>query len=219
MIRIENLFLSGTKRDEPILQDISCVFDQGKITFLTGKSGAGKTSLLRCIALLRNDYQGRIVANSVDIKTLSNLQRAETIGFVFQQFNLFPQLTALENCTAPLRRVLKLPAKKAVNRAKKLFEMLDIADLSDRYPIRLSGGQQQRVAIARALCFNPEFLLLDEPTSALDPENTAILGDQLRLLATQGKTVIIASQDIPFVKAYADKTVVINRGLVCAQNG
>ncbi|KKS68368.1 MAG: Glutamine transport ATP-binding protein GlnQ [candidate division TM6 bacterium GW2011_GWE2_42_60] len=214
MIRIENLFLPDAKTGTSILRDISCIFEPGKITFLIGKSGAGKTSLLRCMALLRSDYQGRILADDVDIRMLSSLQRAQTIGFVFQQFNLFPQLTAVENCIEPLRTVLKLLEQQACKRAQELFEMLGIADLSDRYPARLSGGQQQRVAIARALCFNPEFLLLDEPTSALDPENTSILGDQLRLLAAQGKTVVVASQDMSFVESYADSTLVMGNGLV-----
>jgi len=212
MIKIEKLALNDSKTGESILKDITCAFLPGKITFLTGKSGAGKTALLRCMALLRRDYSGQIMVNNIDIKTLTDLQRAQTVGFVFQQSNLFPQRTVLENCTGPLGIVLGMVHEQAEVKAQTLLKVFDIADLAHRFPGRLSGGQQQRVALVRALCFDPEILLLDEPSSALDPENTQILGESLRKLAAQGRTIVVASQDMPFINAYADDIMVVNRG-------
>lgn len=212
MINIENLSLQDSSSKNVILKNISYAFKPGAITFLIGKSGAGKTSLLRCLALLRCDYSGQILVNKIDTKTLSNIQRTQTIGFVFQQFNLFPQLTVLENCIAPLRTVLNTPTEQATSKAQSLLKILGIADLASRYPSRLSGGQQQRLALARTLCFDPDVLLLDEPTSALDPENTQILGKELKDWADQGKTIIVASQDMSFVNMYASDVVVINHG-------
>lgn len=212
MVTIEKLSITDKTTGFSILNTISCTFKPGEITVLVGKSGAGKSSLLRCIALLRRDYTGTILINNRDIRTLSDLERAKTIGFVFQQFNLFPQYTALENCTLPLRTVLGFTQEESTRRAMEQLSLLDVVELRDRYPRCLSGGQQQRVAIARALGANPELLLLDEPSSALDQENSKILGEKLQLLAAQGKTVIVASQDMAFVKSYGDTIYTISKG-------
>lgn len=214
MIDIKNISLQDTTTNRFILQNISYQFNKGKLIFLIGKSGSGKTSLLRCLALLRRDYTGQILLNNTDIRILSNVQRTQSIGLLFQQFNLFPQKTVIENCTAPLQTVLGLSKVESKNRAELVLEKLGINDLATRYPSRLSGGQQQRVALARTLCLDPEILLLDEPTSALDPENSRILGDELKLLAQQGKTIVIASQDVSFINAYAETTVQVNNGLI-----
>lgn len=215
MLSIKRLGLADPRGRNSILQDISFATSPGKITVLIGKSGAGKTSLLRCMALLRRDYTGEIRAGGAEIREFSDCQRASTIGFVFQQCNLFPQLSALENCAKPLRDVLETPAGEAEQRARGLLLALGIGpDLGSRLPGELSGGQQQRVAIARALGFDPLLLLLDEPTSALDPENTEILGTILGQLASQGKTIIVASQDMPFVERYAERVLELRDGLL-----
>jgi ABC-type polar amino acid transport system ATPase subunit len=217
MIKFENLSLFLGKKE--ILKNISYAFTPGTITFLVGKSGAGKTSMLRCMSQLRQDYTGDILVDNVDIKTLSHAQRAKTIGFVFQQYNLFPQLTVLENCIAPLRTVLAMPNNQAIVKAQTILETLGVGLLGLCYPGTISGGQQQRVALARALCFDPDILLLDEPTSALDPENTRIVGTELKALALQGKTIIVSSQDMPFVKAFADTVLVVTDGTIAQSGG
>lgn len=212
MISLENVSLQDKKTGVFILKNISCQFQSGKVIFLIGGSGAGKTSLLRCMAQLRPDYDGKILVNGIDIKTLENALRAKTIGFVFQQYNLFPQMTAWENCANPLCTILGVSREKAATKVEGLFKTLGIMDIANRYPHTISGGQQQRVALARALCFDTALVLLDEPTSALDQRNTEILGDELKKIAKQGRSVVVASQDMPFVAAYADVTIVINDG-------
>lgn len=214
MIKLENLLLVDATSNVPILKKVSFAFTPGKITFLVGKSGAGKTSILRCIAQLRQDYGGVIFADGVDIKKLTDVQRVQAIGFVFQQYNFFPQLTVLENCAEPLCTVLKVPRGQAVAKAKIVLETLGIVDLVDRYPVRLSGGQQQRLALARALCFDPQVLLLDEPTSALDSENTQILATELRALAAARKTIIVSSQDMAFFQLLADEVLIVMDGAI-----
>lgn len=214
MINIENISLTSPKTGIILLKNISFTIRPGTITCLIGRSGAGKTSLLRCIALLYRNYTGRITVDNVEIKSLTNIERATTIGFVFQHFNLFPQLTVRENCEKPLRDVLGLSINDAKQKTQDLLITFGIEKIENRYPEKISGGQQQRVAIARASAFNPQVLLLDEPTSALDPENARILGDKLLLLASQGKTIIVASQDILFVNAYADNIITINDGTI-----
>lgn len=219
MIKLENLSLNDATSKTPILKNISHAFTPGTITFLVGKSGAGKTSILRCMAQLRQDYAGNILVNNIDTKIMPHAQRSQTIGFVFQQYNLFPQLTVLENCTAPLRTVLAMPNNQTIVKAQQMLETLGITSLAARYPKDISGGQQQRVALARTLCFDPNILLLDEPTSALDPENTRIIGSELTTLAQRGKTIIISSQDMPFIQAFANTVLVITDGTITQTGG
>lgn len=180
----------------------------GSITCITGKSGIGKSTLLECIAQLRTTYTGSITCAGRDVKSMPAAQRATLIGLVFQQFNLFPHLTALENCAQPLIVTQNMPAEKAYSLALSTLAQLGMNAYKDAYPIRLSGGQQQRVALARALALQPKILCLDEPTSALDPENVAILIAIVKKLSSQGTTILCTSHDISFAQA-ADRIISI----------
>lgn len=203
MITGKNVSLQ-VEKGKKILHDTSFTLQPGRITIFMGPSGAGKTSLLKCIANLCADYEGEILCNQMDLKTLSPARRASTIGFVLQQFHLFPHLTSLQNCTLALTEVLKKPQEEAEEEAKKILNTLGIGSLVHAYPCRLSGGQQQRVAIARALILHPEVLLLDEPTSALDPESKKNLITLLKELHQQGITMAISSHDMPFIRKIQD---------------
>jgi len=178
-----------------------------------GKSGAGKTTLLRSIIQDGSAISGKILINNVAVDTLSQQQRAAKVGYVFQQFNLFINLTVIENCMDPLiiRGIASVDARA---RAEKYLSMLDMMQYADVYPAMLSGGQQQRVAIARALCLEPSVLLLDEPTASLDPINTGLLVAILKTLAAQGFTIGVASQDMDFVRAIFDRVYYLEAGKI-----
>ena len=210
MIVMKNLLVRYGS-DKPVIQNLSGKFASGMCTFLTGQSGAGKTSLLRSISGLQ-DYDGEIEIQGKNLATVTAAQRPCLVGYVFQQFNLFPTLTVLENCMQPLSVVLRLSEQEASARAKRWLQRLGLADFYDRLPEELSGGQQQRVALARALCFEPACLLLDEPTSSLDAGNTTIIGDFVKELCGQGKTVVIASHDEAFVRLVADEMYLFENG-------
>src|SRR5271156_2526260 len=170
MLKIKDLSL--VKKGAPILSRIHCEIPSKKITLLLGESGSGKSSLLRCIAQLESNYEGEISYQGQLIKNLSPWERGRLIGFVSQNYALFPHMDALGNCTQPLIKNLGVSKKEALERAMEKFFSLGIEKLGSAYPHELSGGQQQRVAIARAAVLSPLLLILDEPTSALDPENT-----------------------------------------------
>lgn len=199
---------SGT----PILNNVSFELLPKRITAFIGKSGAGKTTLLKCVANLVSQYEGVITSVKGDMKSLTAADRASTVGFVFQQFHLFPHLNVLENCTYALMEVLKLSQDDANQKALTLLDKLHILPLTERYPAELSGGQQQRVAIARALVLEPEVLLLDEPTSALDPESKKGLEALLIELKTQGITIALSSHDMPFIRKIMDRVYFLEHG-------
>jgi len=210
MLRIKNINL--TKKQNRILDDITLECSPGMITTLIGKSGAGKTSLLKCIGQLDRTYQGLIEYKAQDLKNYNFKEKANLIGFVFQQYNLFPHMTIIENCANPLRIVKKYDKQKAEKIAYEMLEKFGLKNLADTYPVNLSGGQQQRAAIVRTLCFNPNIICLDEPSSALDPENTKLLITTLKELANIGTTVVLSSQDMPFVKSIANKIILLEDG-------
>lgn len=212
MLRIKNVRLAY--KNTYILNDITCDIPRGRISVFIGKSGAGKTSLLSCIAQLQTNYEGFIYYNDQDIKTLEPANRVQLLGFVFQQFNLFPHLTVLENCTQPLILVKKVSEHHAQQKALSILKQFGIDHLSDRYPYQLSGGQQQRVAIARALCLEPKILIFDEPTSALDPENSKMLQSIMQYLCSQGETIIVSSQDMQFVQGIIDIVYLVQEGKI-----
>lgn len=216
MVNVTNLSLTISKKQ--ILKNVSCALEPGRITLFIGKSGAGKSSLLSCIVQLTRTYSGQITYNQRDLQTLSEQERAMAIGFIAQQFNLFPNLTCYENCNQSLQRVLGLSAMQAAQRINKIFTQLGITELADEYPRYLSGGQQQRVAIARALCFEPKVLLCDEPTSSLDPHNSAIIATLLKQLAADGIAIGIASHDTAFIKQCKDVIYVMDGGTIHSQN-
>jgi polar amino acid transport system ATP-binding protein len=206
MIIIDNIVSKDLKNGSrvPILNGISCTIPLQKITTLIGKSGEGKTTLLRSIAGLQKIASGSIIIDSVNIADLSLQQRSHLLGFVFQDFNLFPHMTAFENCIQPLMLDGATTEKEASNKVLQLFEKFGIAECKSSYPRQLSGGQKQRVALARALCLDPKIVLLDEPTSALDLDNSMILVALLKKLCAEGITIIIVSQDSAFVELIED---------------
>lgn len=214
MIHGKNIFChySSKKTATLVLENVSFELKEGRITVFMGQSGAGKTTLLRCIANLQNNYEGIITSSGKNVKSLTPAERASTIGFVFQQFHLFPHLTVLQNCTFALKNVVGLNEKEACQRAEELLQVLKIDSLRHCYPSQLSGGQQQRVAIARALVLQPKVLLLDEPTSALDPESKKHLEAVLVELNKLGITIGISSHDMPFIRKIMDYIYFMENG-------
>lgn len=209
MVNVTNLCVQRNKKI--ILRDITCSLSPGRITTFIGPSGAGKTTLLQTLVDLVQPSTGTITLNSKQIQNLTHPERAATIGFVFQQFNLFPNLTVLENCIDPLiiRGINNATAQQT---AINILTQLGMQAYADTYPSELSGGQQQRVAIARALCLNPRILLLDEPTASLDPSNTQILVSILKQLAHNGMTIGVSSQDMNFVRSILDRVYYLENG-------
>lgn len=204
-----------SKKPSPlILKEVSFELRKGRITMFMGQSGAGKTTLLKCIANLNVHYEGVMTCDGEDIKNLNPIQRASTIGFVLQQFHLFPHLSVLKNCTYALEKVMGMNEKEAEKKAIEILDILKIGSFIHAFPSQLSGGQQQRVAIARALVLQPKILLLDEPTSALDPESKKSLESLLVDLNTRGITLAISSHDMPFIKRIMDYVYFMEKGKV-----
>jgi ABC-type polar amino acid transport system ATPase subunit len=195
-----------------ILKNVSFELKQGRITTFMGQSGAGKTTLLRCMANLHTYDEGVITCEGRDLKTLSSIERASTIGFVLQQFHLFPHLSVMQNCTYALIEALKLGKEEAESRALEILHLLGMQSFIDAFPAQLSGGQQQRVAIARALVMRPQVLLLDEPTSALDPESKKSLESLLLDLNARGITIALSSHDMPFIRKIMDDVYFMENG-------
>lgn len=202
------------KLQKKVLEKVCFTLPLGCITTFMGQSGAGKTTLLNCIANLHPHYEGTITCEGANLKGLTPAQRATTIGFVLQQFHLFPHLTVLLNCTHPLTKVLQLPYKEAEGRALELLETLGMASYAQMLPSQLSGGQQQRVAIARALALRPKVLLFDEPTSALDPDSKKSLENLLLQLSNQGIAIGMSSHDMPFIRKVSGHLYFLEKGTV-----
>jgi ABC-type polar amino acid transport system ATPase subunit len=211
MVTVKNVNIQ--MQGQKIVDDISVTIAPGHITSFIGKSGAGKTTLLKAIAGLIPTTSGTIMVNDQQLLTLSSRQRAEKIGYVFQDFNLFPHLTVQENCIDPLR-VHGTSYAQAQERALSVLLKLNMDSYANKYPHELSGGQQQRVAIARALCLQPIVLLLDEPTASLDPINTDVLVTILKSLASQGLTIGLSSQDMQFVGKVFDHVYYVESGRI-----
>ena len=213
----------GTNR---VLRGISLEVDPGEVLCIVGPSGSGKSTFLRCINHLERVDGGRL---SVDGQLVGYRQKGEKlyelklkeaafqrqeIGMVFQRFNLFPHLTAVENITLAPMRVKRLSKAAATARAKELLERVGLGDKGDAYPAHLSGGQQQRVAIARALAMDPKLMLFDEPTSALDPELVGEVLDVMKELAKSGMTMIVVTHEMGFAREVADTLVFMDEGVV-----
>jgi general L-amino acid transport system ATP-binding protein len=202
------------------LRDIDLAVARGERIVICGPSGSGKSTLIRCINRLEEHQEGRLVVDGVelsdDLKAIEAVRRS--VGMVFQQFNLFPHLTVLENLTLAPTWVGRLPLAEARERAMAQLERVRIADQAHKYPLQLSGGQQQRVAIARALCLRPKIMLLDEPTSALDPEMIKEVLDVMVELAGQGITMLCVTHEMGFARSIADRIVFMDQGQVVEQN-
>ena len=199
-----------------VLDELSIDFDKG-VTVIMGQSGAGKSTLLRCINGLEKIDGGEIVVDGLSINEKKNIREIrEKCSMVFQQFNLFPHLNALENVTLSPIHVLGLSKKKAQEKAMKFLEMVGLSEKIKSYPSQLSGGQQQRVAIARALIMEPSALLLDEITSALDPEMTSEVLEVIERIAREGTTMLVVTHEVSFARRVADRMVFLENGKVLA---
>ena len=198
------------------LRGIDLDVAKGEKIVIAGPSGSGKSTLIRCVNRLERHEQGRIVVDGVelddDVKRVEAIRR--DVGMVFQQFNLFPHLTVLENCMLAPVWARKLPKTRAEEIARRYLERVRIPEQADKYPAQLSGGQQQRVAIARALCMAPKVMLFDEPTSALDPEMVKEVLDTMAELARDGMTMIVVTHEMGFARQVADRVVFMDEGQV-----
>jgi general L-amino acid transport system ATP-binding protein len=203
-----------------VLRDIDLDVAKGERIVICGPSGSGKSTLIRCINRLEEHQQGRLVVDGVeladDVKAIDAIRKQ--VGMVFQQFNLFPHLTVLENLTLSPMWVGKIPKKEAEEKAMQQLERVKIAEQALKYPLQLSGGQQQRVAIARALCLKPKIMLFDEPTSALDPEMIKEVLDVMVEMADAGITMICVTHEMGFAKAVADRVIFMDQGQIVEQN-
>jgi general L-amino acid transport system ATP-binding protein len=199
-----------------VLRDVSLRVKRGERIVICGPSGSGKSTLLRCINRLERHDQGRIFVNHLELTdhqaTIDQVRRE--VGMVFQQFNLFPHLTVLENCTLAPLWVRKMPRREAQEQAMHFLRRVRIPEQAEKYPSQLSGGQQQRAAIARSLCMNPKVMLFDEPTSALDPEMVQEVVDTMVSLADDGMTMLCVTHEMGFVRRVADRVVFMDAGQI-----
>ncbi len=202
--------------DFQVLKDINLEVEKNKKIVVCGPSGSGKSTLIRCINRLEEHQKGSIIVDgnelSEDTKNIEQI-RAE-VGMVFQQFNLFPHLSILDNCTLAPIWVKKMPKKEAEELAINQLKQVQIDDQAHKYPGQLSGGQQQRCAIARALCMKPKIMLFDEPTSALDPEMIKEVLDAMVNLAKAGMTMIVVTHEMGFAKEVADEVIFMDEGMI-----
>ncbi|MDY5480425.1 MAG: amino acid ABC transporter ATP-binding protein [Peptostreptococcus porci] len=202
-----------------VLKGISFEIESGEIGVVLGKSGAGKTTLIRCINGLETFDSGEIIVDSIKIKDSNDRKKIRgQIGMVFQNFNLFPHFSVLENIIEAPMRVLGKSRQEAEKIAIDLLEMVDLSDKKDSYPFELSGGQQQRVAIARSCALMPKILCFDEPTSALDKENIQKVQEIITRFKERGMAILIISHDVAFSKEMADKIIYIKEGLLVNEN-
>jgi polar amino acid transport system ATP-binding protein len=217
ILTVDNLVKSFGRNE--VLKGISLSVAEGEVIGLIGSSGSGKSTLLRCINHLESPTSGTISFRGKTTRSdpaSLNVLRQE-VGMVFQRFNLFPHLTALQNVTLAPRKVRRIDAEKAREEGEKLLAQVQLAEKADNYPGELSGGQQQRVAIARALAMNPAVLLFDEPTSALDPELVGEVLEVIRLLAAQGRTMLIATHEMGFCREVAHRVCFLDAGRILEQ--
>jgi general L-amino acid transport system ATP-binding protein len=206
--------------DFHVLADISLNVRSGERVVICGPSGSGKSTLIRCINALEDYQQGRVIVDgkvlTQDLRRIDEVRRE--VGMVFQQFNLFPHLTVLENCTLAPIFVRGMPKKAAEDIAMQYLQRVKIPEQAHKYPGQLSGGQQQRVAIARALCMRPKIMMFDEPTSALDPEMVKEVLDTMVALALDGMTMIVVTHEMGFARQVANRMVFMDGGQIIEVN-
>ena len=202
--------------DNEVLKGIDFQVDEGQVVCVIGPSGSGKSTLLRCVNRLEEPTSGQILVEGVDVtdeETDIDAVRSR-IGMVFQQFNLFPHLSVLDNLTIAQKRVKKRSKDERVQVARANLAKVGLADREDAYPAHLSGGQQQRIAIARALSMDPDMMLFDEPTSALDPELVGDVLQVMRDLASDGMTMMVVTHEMGFAREVGDKLVFMDGGVI-----
>ncbi|WP_460122863.1 L-cystine ABC transporter ATP-binding protein TcyN [Pseudomonas sp. H3_G09] len=223
MIVVEKL--TKQFKSQVVLNGIDLEVKEGEVVAIIGPSGSGKTTFLRCLNFLEEPTSGRIKVGDIEIDTSRPLNQQQSlvrnlrqhVGFVFQNFNLFPHRTALENVIEGPIVVKKMPREQAIALGKKLLTKVGLAGKEDAYPRRLSGGQQQRVAIARALAMEPEVILFDEPTSALDPELVGEVLATIRGLAEENRTMVIVTHEMGFARDVANRVVFFDKGVIVEQ--
>jgi cystine transport system ATP-binding protein len=223
MIVVEKL--TKEFKGQQVLKSIDLRVEAGEVVAIIGPSGSGKTTLLRCLNFLEEPTSGKIIVGDIEIdgsRPLSQQQGLirqlrQHVGFVFQNFNLFPHRTALENVIEGPLVVKKMPRDRASELGRQLLAKVGLAGKEDAYPRRLSGGQQQRVAIARALAMEPEVILFDEPTSALDPELVGEVLTTIRALAEEKRTMVIVTHEMNFARDVANRVVFIDKGVIVEQ--
>jgi general L-amino acid transport system ATP-binding protein len=205
--------------DFHVLKGIDLTVQRGERIVICGPSGSGKSTLIRCINGLEDHQEGRIIVDGVELsQDIKHIEQVRSeVGMVFQQFNLFPHLTVLENCCLAPIWVRRQPRAEAERTARQYLERVRIPEQADKYPGQLSGGQQQRVAIARSLCMNPRVMLFDEPTSALDPEMIKEVLDVMVELAEEGMTMLCVTHEMGFARTVADRVVFMDGGEIVEQ--
>lgn len=214
IITIENVHKSFGQVE--VLKGIDLIVYPGEVISLIGSSGSGKSTLLRCLNHLETTSAGKITIDGIvlDESTSHINQIRREVGMVFQQFNLFPHMTVLENIIEAPIQVLKRKKQEAVDQALFLLQKVGLTDKKDVYPRKLSGGQQQRVAIARALAMNPKIMLFDEPTSALDPELVSEVLTVMKELAREGMTMVVVTHEMAFAREVADRVIYMHNGII-----
>jgi len=202
--------------DLEVLKGVNATIARGEVVCVIGPSGSGKSTFLRCLNLLEEPTKGEVFLDDVSIvehkKEIDKLR--QKTGMVFQQFNLFPNMTVIENIMLAPRKVLKMSDQDARSRAEKLLARVNLSEKADQYPSRLSGGQKQRVAIARALAMSPEIMLFDEPTSALDPEMVGEVLEVMKQLAGEGMTMVVVTHEMGFAREVADRVFYMDEGII-----
>ena len=222
MLQVKNI--NKTFHANSVLKGIDFSIEKGEVVALIGPSGSGKTTFLRCLNLLERPEQGQLNFADLHIDFAHKINKADELALrrrtsmVFQQYNLFPHRTALENVMEGMVTVQKIAKDKAREKALALLKKVGLSDKAELYPSQLSGGQQQRVGIARALAVEPQLILLDEPTSALDPELVGEVLQTLKLLAQEGWTMIIVTHELNFAKEVADRVILMEQGQIVEQN-
>ena len=214
MISVEKL--CKTFEDQEVLRGIDIEIEKGDVVCVIGPSGSGKSTFLRCLNLLERPTGGHIYLDGEDLMNpkIDIDANRRKMGMVFQQFNLFPHMTILDNLTCAPQMVLKMKKEDAEARAMRLLKRVGLDDRADAYPSQLSGGQKQRVAIVRALCMEPEVMLFDEPTSALDPEMVGEVLDVMKELARDGMTMVVVTHEMGFAREVASRVVFIADGVI-----
>ena len=218
MIKVENLRKNFQGME--VLKDVSITINKGDVVCVIGPSGSGKSTFLRCLNMLEKPSSGKIIFDGEDLaapKANLNLHR-QKMGMVFQQFNLFPHMTVLENLTCAPMMLKKVSKEEAEAKALDLLGRVGLADRANSYPNKLSGGQKQRVAIVRALCMDPDVMLFDEPTSALDPEMVGEVLDVMKTLAKKGMTMIVVTHEMGFAREVSNRVLFMDEGVI-AEDG
>ena len=213
MIKLENVHKSFGKNE--VLKGIDLHIEKGQVVVIIGPSGSGKSTVLRTMNYLEEPTSGKVIVDGMDLSDKSKLNevRAE-VGMVFQNFNLFPHMTVMENLTLAQTKVRKTSSDEAKKTGQALLDRVGLGDKANAYPDSLSGGQKQRVAIARALAMKPKVMLFDEPTSALDPEMVREVLDVMKSLAEEGMTMVIVTHEMGFAKEVADRVLFVDGGLI-----